>query len=211
MQDTLLPLAYVFLTLTFIISVAASYVRFVREDLFYLPFLLFSSLVANFCRRIVSPPTSALALFLDRAFFFVWPIGVLALLCLAFDKPRTLRLFVAPVAACILGVLVFGFDILDGQILAAMGQSLSGMAGALALVLLVLRGKRTAFLSTLEISAFFCGATEGLVALVGYLVPGKWWPAVMLYCALYLALIALHLRVLWTHRQRLTSPRSRLA
>lgn len=211
MHDTLLPLAYTLLTLAFLVSVAASYVRFVYEELFYVPFLLFGSIVANFCRRIVSPPTSLVALFIDRAFFFVWPIGVLALLCLAFDKPRTLRLFVAPVAACTLGVLVFGFDILDGHILAAMGQTISGMAGALALVLLIIRGKRTAFLSTLEMSAFFCGAAEGLVAAVGYLVPGKWWPAVMLYCALYLALIALHLRVLWTHRRRLTSHQSRLA
>jgi hypothetical protein len=64
-------------------------------------------------------------------------------------------------------------------------------------------------LSPFETAAFFCAIGEGTAAMVGHVVKGHWWPAVIVYCVLYVALIVLHARVLWgTMHRRSLSPNS---
>lgn len=203
--------AYALLTLATCTGAVAAYYLLDLEDYFHLTGLLLGALAANLGRRLLVPVdvTNTVLVFADRILFFVWPIGVLALLCATFERERRLLRFVVAPGALLLPTLLLGWpDLFDGHV-GLVGQLVSGATGIAALVLLMLRGRRAAFLSPLEMGAFFCGVSEGLVALVGYLNAEAWWPAIIVYCALYLALLILHLRVLWSlRRTHSTSPGS---
>lgn len=199
-------IAYALLTFACCSGIVAAYQLLELEEYFYLPGLLLGTLAANVSRRLLAPITTMnpVTLAADRVLFFVWPFGVLVLLCIAFEQKRLLRAIAVP-AALLVGAIVAVPALFNEHVLHAIGQGIACFTGILALVLIALRGKRAAFLVPLEMGAFFAGVSEGLIALVGYLVPGTWWPAVVVYCALYLALILLHLRVLWTLRRTQTS------
>lgn len=197
-------IAYALLTIACCSGVVAAY-TFHTDDYFFVPILLLAALGANVARRVFVPFTfetlAVDALFIDRLLFFVWPIGVIALLCIAFDRLRLLRFAVLPLLGFFTTFLFLVPEWFGGGFVRVISQCVSGAGGILAIVLLVLRGKRAAFLSPLEMAAFFCGIAECLAAVVGYFVHGKWWPALAVYCVLYLALVLLHVRMLWTRRQ----------
>lgn len=195
----LLQIAYVLLTLAFVSSVIAAIVQIEQDELYApIPGLLFATICANIIRhRLGETPTLALDVFTSRAWFFVWPIGTAFVLFWAFDKRKFAGwVFVfAGLLITALGCVPYLFA--NGRVL-IVAQAIATFDGvcAIGLALFVLARVPTK-LSPFETAAFFCAIGEGTAAMVGHVVKGYWWPAVVVYCVLYVALIVLHARVLW--------------
>jgi hypothetical protein len=195
--------AYALLVLALITGAVAAYQLRVFENYYHATALLLGALLVNLARRMLAPvdERDVLLLVSDRLLFFAWPLGVLALLCTAFERHAILQWAIAPLTAFFVGMLVVGAEHFDETLLCKIEQLVAGATGVFAVTLILLREQHAAFLTPLEMAAFFCGAAEGVIALVGFLVPGTWWPAICVYCVLYLALALLHLRVLWSLRR----------
>ena len=207
MHHPLLILAYTLLTIAFCTSVVAAYASFIDDDYVPVPVLLFAALLANGARRALMPAVDGLARVADRALFFAWPFGVLALVCFVFGWPRLLKFIIAPTAIAYVLIFAAGGPLISPDVIQCACRYLSCFAGGLTLLLLLLRLRsRNRFLSSLEMAAVFCGAAEGVVSLVGYLAPDIWWPAIAVYCVFYVGLIALQSRHIWIHRRRSNSP-----
>jgi hypothetical protein len=139
----------------------------------------------------------------------VWPIGTAFVLLWAFNKRKMAGwVFVfAGLLITALGCIPYLFA--NGRIV-IVAQAVAAFDGvcAIGLALFVLARVPTK-LSPFETAAFLCAIGEGTAAMVGHLVKGHWWPAVIVYCVLYVALIVLHARVLWgTMNSKSLSPNS---
>ena len=208
---SLLQIAYTLLTIAFVSSVVAAVVQIERDEQFaQIPGLLFAAICANIVRhRLGETPTLALDVFTSRVLFMVWPIGTAFVLLWAFDKRKSAGwVFVfAGLLITALGCVPYLFA--NGRI-AMVAQAIAAFNGtcAIGLALFTLARIPTK-LSPFETAAVFCAIGEGTAAMVGHLVKGYWWPAVTVYCALYVALIVLHARVLWcTMNRKSLSPNS---
>lgn len=195
----LLQIAYTLLTLAFVSSVVVAIVQIEQDEPYApIPGLLFASICANIARhRLGETPTLALDIFASRALFLVWPIGTAFVLLWAFDKRKVAGgvLIVAGLLITALGCIPYLFA--NGRVV-TVAQFIAAFDGvcAVGLALFVLARVPTK-LSPFETAAFFCAIGEGTAAMVGHIVKGQWWPAVVVYCVLYVALIVLHARVLW--------------
>jgi hypothetical protein len=207
----LLQIAYTLLTIAFISSVIVAVVRLEQDEPFApIPALLFATICANIVRhRLGETPTLALDVFTSRTLFMVWPIGTAFVLLWAFNKRKMAGwVFVfAGLLITALGCIPYLFA--NGRIV-IVAQAVAAFDGvcAIGLALFVLARVPTK-LSPFETAAFLCAIGEGTAAMVGHLVKGHWWPAVIVYCVLYVALIVLHARVLWgTMNSKSLSPNS---
>jgi len=208
---SLLQIAYVLLTLAFVSSVVVAVVRLEQDEPFApIPGLLFATICANIVRhRLGETPTLALDIFTSRVLFMVWPIGTAFVLLWAFDKRKTAGWVFVSAGLLITALGCVPYLFANGRFI-IVAQAVAAFDGvcAIGLALFVLARVPTK-LSSFETAAFLCAIGEGTAAMVGHLVKGYWWPAVIIYCVLYAALIVLHARVLWgTMNNKSLSPNS---
>ena len=204
-QTTLLRIAYALLTIAFVSGIIASVARIECEDddeFSIVPGLLLATIAANLGRHLIAPVNleDPLMVFLSRTLFLVWPFSVLFLVLRSFRWYRLAGLTVSMsgVFVTLIGIVPWFFD---GGKTAHIARCIGFLTAGLALLFLGLakRNKKTK-LEPFMVAAVFCAVAEGLVAGIGYLVDGIWWPAITIYCALYVALIVLHARLSWTPR-----------
>lgn len=198
---TPLQIAYTLLTIACCTGFLAALFHYEKSRSFsfwFVPTMLFVAIATNIARRAlrVHLPDDLLA---PRLLFFVWPLCCSMLLLLSFGK-RVLAGFV-----CIsFGLLYFALALFPGMFtgrITSVAQLVSGSIGLAAFVLLVESRKRRPYaLSPAEIAGVYCGVAEGLTAFVERLIPREWWPIVVVYSALYVALIFLFVVVLWKSR-----------
>lgn len=164
----------------------------------FVPSMLLLAIVTNIVRRAlrVHLPEDLLA---PRMLFFVWPFCCSMLLLLSFGKR-----FFAGFVCLSFGLLYIAFALVPSMFtgrITTVAQLVSGGIGLAALVLLIESRKRRPYaLSPAEIAGVYCGVAEGLTAFIERLIPRAWWPVVIVYSALYVALIFLFLVVLWKSR-----------
>lgn len=204
-QTTLLQIAYTLLTLAFMSGVVASVVRIESSDdneFAIIPGLLLATITANLGRHLIAPVNlgDPLMVFLSRTLFLVWPFSVLFLVLRSFRWYRLAGLTVSMsgVFVILIGVAPWFFD---GGKTAHLARGIGFIAAGFALLFLGLaKRNKTPKLEPFMTASVFCAIAEGLVAGIGYLVDGIWWPAITIYCALYVALIVLHARLSWKPR-----------
>lgn len=203
-QTTLRQIAYALLTFAFVSGVVASVTRIERDDddeFTIVPGLLLATIAANLGRHLIAPVLEdPLKVFLSRTLFLVWPFSVLFLVLRSFRWYRLAGLAVSMsgVFVVLIGVVPWFFD---GGKTAHVARGIGFLAANLALLFLGLaKRNKTPKLEPFMVASVFCAVAEGLVAGIGYLVDGIWWPAIAIYCALYVALIVLHARLSWKPR-----------
>ena len=204
-QTTLLQIAYALLTTAFVSGIIASIARIETGDddeFSIVPGLLLATIAANLGRHLIAPVNvqDPLMVFLSRTLFLVWPFSVLFLVFRSF---RWYRLAGLTVSASGLFVVFIGIAPrwFDGGQTVHVARAIGFLAATLALGFLGLaKRNKTPKLEPFMTASVFCAIAEGLVAGIGYLVDGIWWPAIAIYCALYVALIVLHARLLWKQR-----------
>jgi hypothetical protein len=202
----LLQIAYTLLTLAFLSGVVAAVIHLENDHEYApIPGLLLLAIATNLIRRKLAPvdiniPTEV---FVSRWLFFVWPVGVLFVLLHAFNKPRLTNC--TTVLALLLIIALWAFPrAFDGGNVVHVAQGIATVTGIGAIALLLdIRKRQLGWPTALETAAVFCAVGECIAVTVGHFLPGTWWPAVIVYCVLYLALILLHARALWTPRQTL--------
>lgn len=204
-QTTLLQIAYALLTIAFVSGIVASVVRIesnADDEFSIVPGLLFTTIVTNLVRHLIAPVNleDQLMVFLSRMLFLVWPFSVLFLVLRSFRWYRLAGLTVSMsgVFVVLIGVMPWFFD---GGKTTHLARGVGFLAAAFALLFLGLaKRNKMPKLEPFMTASVFCAIAEGLVAGIGYLVDGIWWPAITIYCALYVALIVLHARLSWTPR-----------
>lgn len=204
-QTTLLKIAYALLTLAFVSGIIASVTRIETDEddeFAIIPGLLLVTIAANLGRHLIAPVNleDPLMVFLSRTLFLVWPFSVLFLVLRSFRWYRLagLTVSISGVFVTLIGVTPWFFN---GGKTAHLARGIGFLAAGLALLFLGLtKQNNTPKLEPFMIASVFCAVAEGLVAGIGYLANGIWWPAITIYCALYVALIVLHARLSWTPR-----------
>lgn len=204
-QTTLLQIAYTLLTLAFVSGIIASVARIESSDdgeFAIVPGLLLATIAANLGRHLIAPVDvhEPLMVFLSRTLFLVWPFSVLFLVLRSFRWYRLAGLAVSTsgVFITLIGIVPWFFD---GGKTTHVARAVGFLAAVLALLFLGLAKRNKApKLEPFMTASVFCAVAEGLVAGIGYLVDGVWWPAIAIYCALYVALIVLHARLSWIPR-----------
>lgn len=198
---TPLQIAYTLLTIACccgFLSALLHYERTKSASFWFVPGILFLAITTNIVRRVlrVHLPDDLLA---PRMLFFIWPVCCSLLLLLSFGK-RVLAGFVCTAFGLLYISLALVPHVFTGRIV-NVAQVVSAGIGVATLVLLVESRKRRPYaLSPAEIAGVYCGVAEGLTAFIERLIPREWWPVVLVYSALYVALIFLFLVVAWKSR-----------